>query len=114
MLPLNYGPCPRFPLETLSEDGDYRVHTDRWGIVRRDYKHGESMCEFLEFPVKNRDDWERYKSEHLDPCHPDRLAGDWREQAAEWTVGMKTAWRPVRGLWCRSRVIASPSSGQTR
>jgi uroporphyrinogen decarboxylase len=84
MLPLNYGPCPRFPLETLSEDDDYRVHTDRWGIVRRDYKHGESMCEFLEFPVKIRDDWQRYKSERLDPHHPDRLAGDWRERAAEW------------------------------
>jgi len=81
---VNYGPCPQVERRTLSEDDDYRIHTDHWGIVRRDYKHAESMCEFIEFPVKNRDDWERYKAERLDPHDPARLAGDWRERAAAW------------------------------
>ena len=82
--PVNYGPCPPFERKTLSEDDDYIVRTDNWGIVRRDYKHGESMCEFVKFPVADREGWERYKAERLDPRHPDRIAGPWREQCAEW------------------------------
>jgi uroporphyrinogen decarboxylase len=42
------------------------------------------MPAFLKFPVATRDDWERYKAERLDPHHPDRLAGRWREQCRDW------------------------------
>ena len=63
---------------------DYVVATDSWGIVRRDYKHGESMSAFLKFPVASRDDWERYKAERLDPRNPARTAGNWREIGREW------------------------------
>ena len=83
-VPVNCGPCPRFEREILEEDEDYVTFTDTWGILRRDYKHGESMSAFLKFPVANRDDWERYKTERLDPHHPDRLAGPWREQCEQW------------------------------
>jgi len=78
------GPCPRFERKVLAEDADYVTFTDTWGIVRRDFKHGESMSEFLKFPVADRDDWERYKAERLDPDHPDRLSGPWRERGREW------------------------------
>jgi len=81
---VNYGPCPPHPREVLEEDDDYVVHTDNWGIVRRDYKHGESMCQFLKFPVAGRDDWQRYKAERLDPHHADRLAGPWRRRCRQW------------------------------
>jgi len=83
-VPVNYGPCPAFERKVISEDANYVVHVDNWGIVRRDYKGGESMCQFLEFPIASRADWDRYKAEHLDPRHPDRLAGKWREQCKEW------------------------------
>jgi len=83
-VPVNYGPCPPFERKVLSEDANYVVHVDNWGIIRRDYKGGESMCEFLKFPVASRADWDRYKAEHLDPHHPDRLAGKWRETCADW------------------------------
>ncbi|MBI2504230.1 MAG: hypothetical protein HYW07_13475 [Candidatus Latescibacteria bacterium] len=84
-VPVNCGPCPRLERRVLEEDEDYVVFTDTWGIKRRDYKHGESMSQFLEFPVKGRGGWERFKEERLDPDHPERLAGSWREQTAEWT-----------------------------
>ncbi|MFH1567159.1 MAG: uroporphyrinogen decarboxylase family protein, partial [Gemmatimonadota bacterium] len=83
-VPVNCGPCPRMEYRVLEEDADYIVHTDAWGIVRRDYKHGESMSEFLRFPVRDRGDWEQFREERLDPHHPDRLAGTWREQALQW------------------------------
>jgi len=83
-VPVNYGPCPAFERVVISEDEDYVVATDAWGIVRRDYKHGESMSEFIKFPVADRDDWEQFKAERLDPHHPDRVAGNWREVCRGW------------------------------
>ncbi len=84
-VPVNCGPCPPFEKEILEESDDYLVFIDPWGITRRDYKGGMSMPEFVEFPVKTPRDWERYKEERLDPAHPGRLEGDWREKCAEWT-----------------------------
>jgi hypothetical protein len=83
-VPVMCGPCPRFERDVLSEDEDYVVFTDTWGIVRRDYKHGVSMPDFVKFPVSGRDDWERYRAERLDPHHPDRLAGDWLARCRQW------------------------------
>ena len=89
VLPLNFGPCPRIEREVLEEDSEFRMHRDSWGIIRRDFKHSESMSEFLSFPVKTRQDWEQFKEERLDPDHADRLAGDWREKGRNW---MEKGW----------------------
>lgn len=86
MVPVKCGPCPVFPRETLSEDADFITTRDSWGIVRRDYKHGESMAEFVAFPVRSRADWERYRAERLDPHHPARLAGEWLAACEDWTA----------------------------
>ncbi|MFO7957742.1 MAG: uroporphyrinogen decarboxylase family protein [Candidatus Brocadiia bacterium] len=88
-VPVELGPYPPFQREVIEEDQDYVTFIDRWGIKRRDYKGGTSMSQFLEFPIKNRDDWERYREERLDPEDPGRLAGDWRERCAEW---MEKGW----------------------
>jgi len=85
-VPVNCGPCPRIERKVIEEDEDFIVHIDSWGIKRRDYKHGESMSEFLEFPVKSRTDWEKFKEERLDPDHPERISGNWRELCADWTA----------------------------
>ena len=85
-LPVNCGPCPLIEPKVLEEDDDYFIHVDSWGIKRREYKHGESMSEFLDFPVKSREDWQRFKATYLNPESPERLAGNWREMAAEWTA----------------------------
>jgi uroporphyrinogen decarboxylase len=83
-VPVNCGPCPKIERTVLEENTDYVTFTDTWGIKRRDYKHGESMSEFLEFPVKDRRDWEKFKEERLNPDDPERLGGDWRERCARW------------------------------
>ncbi|MGC9346574.1 MAG: uroporphyrinogen decarboxylase family protein [Anaerolineae bacterium] len=86
-LPVNTGPCPEIPRVVLEESEDYVVFIDDWGIKRRDYKHGESMSAFLEFPVKNRQDWEHFKTAYLDPHHPERLKGNWRSLGRAWMAG---------------------------
>ena len=84
-VPVNCGSCPRIEKTILHEDEEFVISVDGWGIKRRDFKHHESMSEFLEFPVKDRRDWERFREERLDPDHPDRLTGNWRELCAEWS-----------------------------
>ncbi len=83
-LPVNCGTSPKIAYTVLEEDDDYITHVDSWGITRRDYKHGESMAEFLDFPVKTREDWQVFKTTYLNPESPERLSGDWREKGAEW------------------------------
>jgi hypothetical protein len=83
---VNCGPCPKLEKTIVEESDDYVVFTDTWGILRRDYRHGESMSEFLRFPVRNREDWARFRDTYLNPDDAHRLDGDWREQCAEWTA----------------------------
>jgi uroporphyrinogen-III decarboxylase len=83
-LPMNTGPCPRIERQVLEEDEVSVTFIDSWGIKRRDLKGMESMSAFLEFPVKNREDWEQYKAQYLNPDDPRRLEGNWREVGADW------------------------------
>jgi hypothetical protein len=83
-LPVNLGPCPRIEEVVLEETEEFVVRVDSWGITRRDFKGHESMSDFIDFPIKGWDDWQRFKAEYLDPHHPDRLDGNWRDLGAEW------------------------------
>ena len=60
---------------------DFVIFYDDWGIKRRDYRHGESMSDFLEFPVKDREDWEDFRDRYPRPGRPappgGRLARGW-------------------------------------
>ena len=82
VVPVIYGPCPS-PARLISEDAEFRIHYDSWGVKRRDFKHGESMSEFIEFPVKMRSDWIIFRDRYLDPGTTDRFPPDWKERCAE-------------------------------
>lgn len=88
-LPMNTGPCPRIERTVLEEDDETVVFMDSWGIKRRDFKGHESMSEFLEFPVKDRADWEKFKEQYLNPDDPRRLEGHWRDIGQDW---MRKGW----------------------
>jgi len=68
---------PPFEEEVLSEDENSRVVRNGCGIVCRNLKDNSSMPQFLDFPVKTRDDWEQMKW-RLDPDTPQRYP-DWEE-----------------------------------
>lgn len=83
-VPINTGPCPRFDREVIEETDEFVVFYDSWRIKRRDTKLGESMSDFLAFPVKDRNDWIEFRDRYLDPDDPRRLGGNWRETVREW------------------------------
>jgi uroporphyrinogen decarboxylase len=81
---VNTGPSPKLDTPPIEEDEDFYTFYDSWGIKRRNYKHGESMSEFIEFPVKDRASWVAYRDRYLNPDDPARLAGGWLEPARAW------------------------------
>jgi uroporphyrinogen decarboxylase len=113
-LPVNCGPCPKIEPTILEQDEDYYIHVDSWGITRRDYKHGESMAEFLDFPVKTREDWEKYNNTYLNPAHPERLSGNWRELGKEWMdngVPIQLGYYPDVGVFGTVRWLLGDEQG---
>jgi len=78
-VPVNLGWCPPWPQREVIEDrGDHVIARDWRGIIIRDRKDRASMPEWLEYPVKTRDDWERVKAERFNPDDPRRFPDDWK------------------------------------
>ncbi len=60
---LESGPFPHYENKTISDEGETIVSVDWRGITMRNRKDGGSMPEFLDYPVKTPDDWDRIKKE---------------------------------------------------
>jgi hypothetical protein len=56
---------PRFEVEVIGETEEKIEYIDTLGIRRLDFKDERSMPQWLEYPVKDRKDWERIKEERL-------------------------------------------------
>ncbi len=63
--PYNYWIYPRMEKRTIFEDEEYIEYYDSDGVRKRELKDKTSMPMFLEFPVKNRNDWEQMKEERF-------------------------------------------------
>ena len=85
VIPVRLGPLPDFRAP-VCEDADSVTYIDSWGIRRRDLKAVEGMAEFVDWPVKSRDDWRRYRDERLDPKDSRRLDTDWRVRCQQWAT----------------------------
>ncbi len=73
---------PWFEEETLSEEGDFKIFRDRSGRTVRDFKDHTSMPEWLDFPVKTRDDLQRILDERFDLSDMDaRYGPEWEQKA---------------------------------
>jgi len=52
---------PRFPVEVVEETTEYVVHTTSYGGLRRDHRDYSTTPEIMDYPCKNRADWEAIK-----------------------------------------------------
>ncbi|MEW6359263.1 MAG: uroporphyrinogen decarboxylase family protein [Planctomycetota bacterium] len=83
-IPVNLGYSPAFKEEVVEDRGDVQIWRDALGILKLDRKDRTSMPQFLEYPVKGREDWEKLKAERLDPDAPARFPADWAEKVRRW------------------------------
>jgi hypothetical protein len=60
---LESGTFPHYEKKIIADEGETIVSLDWRGITMRNRKDGGSMPEFLDYPVKSPEDWERIKQE---------------------------------------------------
>jgi hypothetical protein len=89
-VPVNIGPCPGYTEEVFEETGEYRVVQAGNGVIQKEFKLQDTSIHaalYLEYPIKKRLDWVRYRNEHLDPHASMRYP-----EHTEWER-MKEGWR---------------------
>jgi uroporphyrinogen decarboxylase len=76
-VPVNLSPLTTEKEEVIEEDAETKVVRDPLGGVRRVWKYRDlGMPQWLEFPIKGREDWERFKL-LLNPDSPCRYPQYW-------------------------------------
>jgi len=90
-IPIDFGPIPRFIPKTLSEDERYRIEIDEAGTTKKVLKTSTSMPTFIDFPVKNWEDWEKVKK-RFDPKDSRRYPKTWSDELLEY---YETVDRPI-------------------
>jgi uroporphyrinogen decarboxylase len=98
---------PRFPVEVLEETDEYVVHTNEWGLTKKDFRDRHSTPQRLEYRVKDPDAWAEAK-ERMKP-DPSRI--DWgrlRREYASWRD--QGAWIAA-GFWYGFEVTYSHMVG---
>jgi len=93
-LPINFGPIPPFEYKVIQETERYLLFRDELGRLRKALKPGTvggmrmSMDTYIDFPVKDRKDFEEMKKRH-DPHDPRRYPNNWREIVARYSDDRK-------------------------
>ena len=88
-VPLKVGIYPPFEEIILAEDDETLLYIDERGVKRRAMKkgtshgHRPSMDQYLEFPVKSREDFKKIKP-RFDARSPERYPAGWEEQVKKW------------------------------
>jgi len=75
-LPVSFLPVPEYGSRVISEDDRSFINIDIMGsTVRRLKKNPTMYYGYIDYPIKNRDDWMRYR-ERFDPSSQERLPAD--------------------------------------
>lgn len=87
-VPVNIGMYPGYKVEILEENEQYRIYRAGDGVITKAHKNvkGYGTYQWLEYPIKNREDWAKFKEEQLDPYEPNRYPEEskWQEMKKEW------------------------------
>jgi len=73
--PGNFWIFPEFEPRVLEKQGDRQIIIDEMGIKQKVSLEG-SIPEYYEWPIRSRDDWEKFKNERLNPKTPGRYPKD--------------------------------------
>jgi len=88
-VPVSIDVVPPFEELTLEETGDYRIFRSAKGDIQKQFKHREGSfvsTTFLDYPIKTRRDWVKFRDDHLDPHAPGRYPPDdqWEAMKKKW------------------------------
>ncbi len=101
---------PEFEVVVLEKGKDSRVVRDQNGVIRREFKAGKgnSIPQWLEFPVKNGDDYNQLVG-RLDASDERRYPGDWSELVERYSDRDFPIAMPLCGFYGHLRNLLGPS-----
>jgi uroporphyrinogen decarboxylase len=79
-LPVNYGYLPKFEEKVLEDLEDKQRVIDQYGVEKFVMKSNNGLQQFIKYPVKDRQDWEKL-APRLDAGAEGRFADGWIEKA---------------------------------
>jgi len=82
-IPIDFSPIPRFVKRVLEETEEYTIEIDEAGVKRKNPKVATSIPQFLEFPVKDKEDFEKIKTRY-NPHDIRRYPKNWSEELVEY------------------------------
>lgn len=82
-IPVSVRLFPPFKVQVIEETSEKRILVDSDGVKKEEKKPYPSMPKFLEFPVKDRESWEKLK-ERLNPDSPARYPRWWDDMKRCW------------------------------
>ena len=84
-----YGPVPPFSRKVIKQDEHTRLVINEEGILMKEFKDymNSSMPQFLRFPVKRREDFQKFRKERLQLSFSQRIPSDWRQRLSLWSKG---------------------------
>jgi uroporphyrinogen decarboxylase len=74
---------PRFPVQVLEETDEYIIHTNEWGLTKKDFRDRHSTPHRLDYQVRTPDAWARTKER----MRPDPCRIDWCGLKRNWHAG---------------------------
>jgi uroporphyrinogen decarboxylase len=83
--PVGVGLMPSFEYKVIEDRGDRFIIQDYEGVICEMFKDSTSMPRYLEYPIKTRSDWERFK-ERLQPETQGRFPENWENLKTEWAT----------------------------
>lgn len=72
-IPIRTGLYPRFERKVLSTDGEREIVRDDEGNITEAFIKTSTMPRYIKFGLETREDWERLRSERLDPNTEGRI-----------------------------------------
>jgi len=94
---VNLGYSPAFDYEEIEDRKNTKIIRDEFGIIKEISKVGTTIPRYIEYPVKNSEDWEKLEKERLDPDDGRRFPDDWNKKVIEYNAGDKVVqlgWYP--------------------
>jgi uroporphyrinogen decarboxylase len=73
---------PRYPLETLEENDEYKIYINAWGVKIKDWKTHGGTPEFMDFTIIDRDSWQKAKKRMLPS--DDRIDWNYLKNYQDW------------------------------
>jgi uroporphyrinogen decarboxylase len=78
-IPFNNFVYPQFDEEIIEEGPDWQLIRNEVGVIEKRRNDRTALSGFVRGPIANREDWEQFKAERLQPSLKGRLPANWDE-----------------------------------